>query len=271
MIKKKHLFAISLFLIAGVVISCNKDSNNLPEAVGIIMGENQNTCPISIVTLTIEPVDNAISYQWYKDNTLIPDATKSYYTVTESGIYTVAGVNENGPGKPSPAKEVNIIHCPIMDRLIGEWDVIESIYQNTEEGWQGPVPNTHIITISKIDETSIKITGLYITGEDEIIATVNTQTIGSETISIATQEIIPSRYEDARTFVSPVISATFSAGYGQSFNLPIKDVSGRLLIELKGGYTLGNNYYSYTLGSVDTNGTYTGASAYAINTRWVKK
>ena len=268
-IKRATLPAICLCFYIGM-ISCDKKAE-LPAAAGVITGESQNSCPVAVVTLSITPVDKATSYQWYKNNAAITDATNSWFTVTESGAYTVAGVNENGTGAPSPAKAVNITHCPMMERMVGEWDVVEQIYQNTENGWQGPIPNIHVVSISQIDETTVKITGLYVSGEDDLVATVNLQTAGSETITIPTQEIFPSRYKGARTFVSPIVSETFWEGYGQNFHLPIKDVTGRLVIELRGGYTLGSNVYSYALGEVDDQGAYHGVAAYGVNTQWLKK
>ncbi len=267
---KTFVNAAAILSLLLCMVACEQKNNELPAAAGTITGNSENTCPVSVVTLTVDAIGHAASYQWYKNGAAIPDAVRSYYTVTESGTYTVAGINSNGSGLPSPGKAVNIVRCPMMERIIGEWEVIESIYQNTEEGWQGPVPNIHRVVISKVNETTVNIVGLYVTGENAITATVNFQTPGAETITIPTQEIIPSRYSDARTFVSPITTATFSEGYGQSFTLPVKDVSGRLLIELKGGYTLNDDYYSYVLGAVDAAGSYTGSAAYAVNTRWIK-
>ena len=225
-LRKRTFVTICLCLWIGMA-ACNNKDTGMPAAAGLIAGADRNTCPEAVVTLTIDPVEKASTYQWYCNGAAIPDAAKPYYTVTESGSYTVAGVNENGLGTPSPAKVITISHCSMMERMMGEWDVMESVYILAEEGWQGPISNASSITISKIDNTTVKITGLYFGEDDEITANVDLQTLGAETITIPTQRVVSPAYTDERIFVWPGVSATaLSEGYGASFHLSVKDVWG---------------------------------------------
>ena len=78
----------------------------------VITGSGANQCPTLSVTLEIAPVQYALSYVWYKDDKVIPAATATSYTVTESGSYTVAGINIAGEtGEPSVEHAVTIIPC----------------------------------------------------------------------------------------------------------------------------------------------------------------
>jgi len=55
-------------------------------------------------------VQNAASYQWYKDSQLISGATTNSYKVTLSGVYTVVAFNQEGCASPiSDAVEVKVI------------------------------------------------------------------------------------------------------------------------------------------------------------------
>ncbi|MDR0294642.1 MAG: hypothetical protein LBH91_00380, partial [Prevotellaceae bacterium] len=61
-----------------------------------------------------------VSYQWYKNETVITGATLITYTVTQSGTYTVAGVNASGTGTPSPDHVVTITSCG-DESIEGAW------------------------------------------------------------------------------------------------------------------------------------------------------
>ena len=84
----------------------------LPEDAGVILGDDENTCPALTVTLTSPAIPNSLSYQWYKDGSAISGATDATYLVTTSGTYNVAGVNMTGEGNLSPDKVVVIGSCP---------------------------------------------------------------------------------------------------------------------------------------------------------------
>lgn len=115
---KKFLVILmgSACLATAVLSSCKPDDegDKKPAAAGIISGADANTLPDLTVELSIEPVEHADSYQWYKDNVAIEDAIDLTYTVTESGIYSVEGVNAFGVGERSPDKEVTIT-IPLPD------------------------------------------------------------------------------------------------------------------------------------------------------------
>jgi len=84
----------------------------IPDDAGPISGANDNVCPEIDVLLTIDPIVNAVTYQWYKDGVAIPGATTTEYLVTASGTYNAAGVNGTGEGTWSPDHIVDIIDCP---------------------------------------------------------------------------------------------------------------------------------------------------------------
>jgi hypothetical protein len=86
----------------------------------VIIGDEHNDCGEgeTTVELSIEqPIANATSYKWYKDDAPIDGATATTYTVEESGTYTVAGVYASGEGAKSAPKVVTITGCaaPIPD------------------------------------------------------------------------------------------------------------------------------------------------------------
>jgi len=83
----------------------------LPDAAGTINGDTENTCPFETVLLSIDPVPNALYYQWYRDGAAISGASLTDYTVTVSGTYSVEAVNNTGTGPMSPEHVVTITIC----------------------------------------------------------------------------------------------------------------------------------------------------------------
>ncbi|MDR0667973.1 MAG: BACON domain-containing protein [Prevotellaceae bacterium] len=83
-----------------------------PERVDGILGDDVNACPVEAVSLSILPVQNALSYIWYRDGLAIPSGTATTLVVTKSGDYTVASVNPAGTATVSPVKTVRITPCP---------------------------------------------------------------------------------------------------------------------------------------------------------------
>ena len=94
-----------------VTVLILQNGTTVPEDAGTIEGDNINSCPVETVTLTIPQLAGAISYQWYMNGNAIAGATTTSYTVTQSGIYNVAGVNQVGVGEQSPNKVVTITEC----------------------------------------------------------------------------------------------------------------------------------------------------------------
>ncbi|MDR0558673.1 MAG: hypothetical protein LBG92_00745 [Prevotellaceae bacterium] len=76
----------------------------------IISGDSANKCPATSITLTASAT-GAISYKWYKGNTLIDEEHTDKYNVTSTGTYSVTGINANGTGNQSDGKTVTISTC----------------------------------------------------------------------------------------------------------------------------------------------------------------
>ena len=83
----------------------------------IVVGAESNECPETTITLTASAVD-AISFQWKKDGVVIEGETTSTLTISESGAYTVAGVNEAGTGVFSESKNVTILKCSPQQAIV---------------------------------------------------------------------------------------------------------------------------------------------------------
>ena len=75
-----------------------------------ITGARSNQCPTATVVLTAS-ADGLNLFQWKKDGVIIKDRTGAILTVTESGTYTVAGVNNSGVGTFSEPHRVTITSC----------------------------------------------------------------------------------------------------------------------------------------------------------------
>jgi hypothetical protein len=129
--KKRTTTAIKMYsagalLCAATLFAATRCEDDVPEAPGAAgsitstgiaegsggnAGATTNNCPEATVSLSVGEVKHAASYQWYKDGEKIPNATGATYTATESGSYTVAGVNGEGEGAKSPAHVVTIVPC----------------------------------------------------------------------------------------------------------------------------------------------------------------
>lgn len=254
----------------------------LPEAAGSITGTNVNLCPAEHATLSIDPIINAVSYQWYKNGVAIANATAATYSATTSGSYTVAGVNGAGEGVHSPQKVVTITECQsLVDDYIGEWDVAfevivsgasaNSFTQNYSQG-----TFTHTVTITKVDSRTVKIKGIQTTGKDEIFGSVDE----SLQLIIGGQKLNPSWDSNVDTYIAPMITTPPCSNMGQTFApTSIQIISGQPTIELKSaasGHTVLYNGTTYTASYVIlavTPGTTNclGYFCHAIGTKWVKK
>ncbi len=60
------------------------------------------------VLLSVEPIEHAESYKWYKEGVSVQNTASRTYLATESGKYKVAGVNGDGEGKASAEVQVTI-------------------------------------------------------------------------------------------------------------------------------------------------------------------
>lgn len=242
----------------------------LPPTGGAISGDGYNTCPAVTIALTTTIISNTTSYVWYKDGVEITTTTTPSYTATESGSYTVAGRNDGGTGPQGPAKSILISTCgaSFADDMVGTWDVTETLY--TYSGSWVSAANTHTLSIAKINGEMVKITGLIETGKSPIIAQV-TGSAGTGTITIPAQELTekPSwlASDTRQIWMVPMTTNSFSTGWGQSFVNPITTESGKLTIDLRGGYsTMSYGIVFYTPPTIPT-----GGNSYAIGTKWVKQ
>jgi len=74
--------------------------------------DGRNVCPSSSVTLTASNIGTAISFEWYKDGEFLTSTPVNTLPVTETGIYSVAGINSTGQkGTPSLTRNVVISSC----------------------------------------------------------------------------------------------------------------------------------------------------------------
>ncbi len=107
--KNVIVFATCLALTT-VFSGCKPDEADLPQKP-IIKGATSNTCSEATVTLSTSSI-GSVYYLWKKDGTAIKGQTKATLVVSESGTYTVAGVNEDGTGMFSDPHKVTIIIFP---------------------------------------------------------------------------------------------------------------------------------------------------------------
>jgi hypothetical protein len=89
-------------------------AGKFPAAAGTISGDNEG---FESITLTIGVIENADTYKWYRNGAEIQHSAERTCTVTENGLYTVAGVNAVGEGQPSPGKRVTVTDYLDYDAL----------------------------------------------------------------------------------------------------------------------------------------------------------
>jgi hypothetical protein len=240
-----------------------------PAAAGDITGADYNVCPDASVVLSIADIASATSYQWYKNTQIIPDATSTNYTVTESGSYTVAGVSNSGTGTPSPVKVVNIGPCgaSIVDDIVGEWTATETayIYNN---GWV-TTPSTFTITMEKINASMVRITNVAGSNPaDPVVTLIGHVDNATNIITLPCQVITPNWYDsNERTtyFVAMALTGSFLQNMGYGITALIDNVAGKLTINVR------SNYASYVILMVSSDMLTASSRYYAANTKWVKK
>ena len=105
---------VTFKLIAGLAIlsavSCQKSDlpgveTTVPADAGVISG-TETPATGERVILSVEEIQGAETYRWYKDGEEFQDTELNEVQITESGTYSVAGVNSIGEGNPSPDKTV---------------------------------------------------------------------------------------------------------------------------------------------------------------------
>ena len=74
---------------------------------------------------------NGIGYQWYKDDVIIPNATRSYYESYVSGVYKV-NLTQNGCTQTSKPLEINIFVPLTNEKEESETQI--KVYPNPSNG-----------------------------------------------------------------------------------------------------------------------------------------
>ncbi len=187
----------------------------LPVAAGEIAGTSENMCPLKNVELSIQPVANAVSYQWYKNGEAIGGATSASYVVTETGSYTVAGVNASGAGVPSSTKIVSIVSCEMFMKvsdLVGTWEVTEELNPvNSTTGVKNYEVTITLGTEQGEDESVIFINGLALMTSGVKIAklgaTVEIVAINTGKLHIPAQFINSWNTQYAKTLFAALIGS----------------------------------------------------------------
>lgn len=207
-------------LAAFTMISCNKkEEKNLPADAPAIQGETEG---VGSVELSIAAIDLATSYKWYKDGAAVQESEALTYTATESGVYKVAGVNKDGEGKASPDHTVTITEAPTgpsVDDLVGKWTVT-GFYAASGTAYLAD----HSATFTKVDDTTVKISGFIGTDEwasdtpgnrDEFLFNFNR---ANQTLTILNHEETEIDWNpNYFCFIAPPIENTYCDNVGLDF------------------------------------------------------
>ncbi len=116
--KKLIILAAAAIAIMAAMAACNSGADENPNAApgsplrASIDGETRNRCLAEEVVLAAF-AQKADSWEWTKDGQPIESENGATLTVTQSGTYTVAGINEKGKGLASPPHRVDITACEI--------------------------------------------------------------------------------------------------------------------------------------------------------------
>ncbi len=110
---KKLIF----FAVAFMAAACSSSDAEYFPIQASIDGASVNRCLSESVTLAAFS-QLAASYEWYRDGEVIAGQNSGMLTVTQSGTYTVAGINDKGKGLTSAPHRVDITTCAVT--LSGE-------------------------------------------------------------------------------------------------------------------------------------------------------
>jgi hypothetical protein len=130
-------------------VTINQLAKPVPPGKATISGKSSN-CPEGTRTVILNAeAPNATSYIWYNRSNVITGVTGSTYEVSASGTFYVVGVNADGEGEKSNAKEVLIYdNCDDSgnfdyDDLLGTYSATgtPSILRNPGPGTWGTTVN----------------------------------------------------------------------------------------------------------------------------------
>lgn len=92
---------------AGQVINVTFSENSpLPADAGNIKAEVNG---LGAYLLSVAPISNAETYKWMKDGVTVQESTTTCFPATETGVYSVVGVNSYGEGRASSGIRVSPI------------------------------------------------------------------------------------------------------------------------------------------------------------------
>lgn len=116
-----------------VEISEPEPDSELPADAGEISQEEQED---GSILLSVEEIEGAETYRWYKDDEEVQNTEERTYLAQESGVYKVAGVNDVGEGKASPSVTVEIgdVFNILTEEIIEDEELRNWISQNLAGG-----------------------------------------------------------------------------------------------------------------------------------------
>lgn len=284
-----------LFLLLGlavVAVSCENgatgaDYKGLPASAGPISGPGTIYAGYSL-TLTVDQIDGATTYKWYKEDRQYQNSRSRELTVTEPGVYRVAGVNGFGEGKSSPEKTVVVsAEAPLIDRIVGKWNATEYI-ANPRNNSVGN--NDHVVTIKKVNGNTVEISNFTWrnypdpNGEGDAGDTLKAR-IDNEAGTLyilPPAQFLPSWVTDYATLLSPAYSLV--PGENSGYEFPLQTIaedasSGKLRIVFKtgdltkdilDGSTTITVPITYIVTAVQLD-IYAGSLAYYLDTVWTKQ
>lgn len=307
--KAIRFFAAALVVASAVAVTtagCQKAPEGIPGGVtpadaGAVDGP-EGFYAGETALLTAPEVDYATSYKWYRGSAPIEGQTGSTLVVSEVGIYRVAGVNEYGEGKASPAKPVR--ELTFTDRLVGEWDCKEywvkfaseqdaegTLYNNdhkvyivrTGDLWENKIAIYNFFeanppgTYTAFAETITNGGQVIMANGDTVVATVDEE---NRQILIPTSwQFTPTWQLGLNTELCPMIyDSAWSDNVGEAFppqnveelaggSLKVKLVVGPLIAYI--GQDQVPYPYSYMIAQTASTG-YVSKFAVAIGTVWTK-
>ncbi len=292
-VKKTAILFAALGAVALSATSCDDPARENGEPVGIPAAAGEISGPSTVyagysIALTVNEIADATTYKWYKDGLAYQNARSRELTVTEPGIYRVAGINRFGEGVPSPEKTISASsETPLIERMVGKWDVHEYIANpnNNKVDY-----NDHVITIKKVNDNTIEISNFTWRnypdpdGIGEMGDTLKAQ-IDNENGTmyiLPPAQFIPTWAEDRATLLSPVISAVETENVGREF--PRQNIAENSDGDLEIVFQTGNQTkvinidqstsitvpVTYFVATVQAD-FYTGSVAYYLDTVWTKQ